>query len=70
LVLALASGRANRLSGRHVTVHDSIDVLLANIDKIEREDLLTLRLPTTRLACESETSCRDQRGAGCAECQA
>jgi len=46
LVLALASGRANRLSGRHVTVRDSIDVLLAHIDRIEREDLQTLRLRT------------------------
>jgi hypothetical protein len=70
LVLALASGRANRLSGRHVTVRDSIDMLRANIDRIEREDLQTLRLRTTRLACESETSWREQRGADCAECQA
>ena len=46
LVLTLASGRANRLSGRHVTVRDSIDVLLANINRIEREDLQTLRLRT------------------------
>jgi hypothetical protein len=46
LVLTLASGRANRLSGRHVTVRDSIDGLLANIDRIEREDLQTLRLRT------------------------
>jgi NAD(P)-dependent dehydrogenase (short-subunit alcohol dehydrogenase family) len=46
LVLALASGRANRLSGRHVTVRDSIDLLLTDIDRIEREDLRTLRLRT------------------------
>jgi NAD(P)-dependent dehydrogenase (short-subunit alcohol dehydrogenase family) len=46
LILALASGRADRLSGRHLSVTDSLDVLLPRIDQIERDDLHTLRLRT------------------------
>jgi acyl-CoA synthetase (AMP-forming)/AMP-acid ligase II/NAD(P)-dependent dehydrogenase (short-subunit alcohol dehydrogenase family) len=44
LVLALASGRADRLSGRHLTPADNPDAMLADIERIEREDLHTLRL--------------------------
>lgn len=44
LVLALASGRCDRLSGRHITVADDLDALLDRIDCIERDDLHTLRL--------------------------
>ena len=46
LILALASGRADRLSGRHLSVTDSLDALLPRIDQIERDDLHTLRLRT------------------------
>jgi NAD(P)-dependent dehydrogenase (short-subunit alcohol dehydrogenase family) len=46
LILALASGRADRLSGRHLSVTDSLDVLLPRIEQIERDDLHTLRLRT------------------------
>jgi hypothetical protein len=46
LVLALASGRCDRLSGRHLTVTDDLHALLARIDRIERDDLHTLRLRT------------------------
>jgi NAD(P)-dependent dehydrogenase (short-subunit alcohol dehydrogenase family) len=46
LILALASGRGDRLSGRHLTVADSLDDLLDRIDSIERDDLHTLRLRT------------------------
>jgi NAD(P)-dependent dehydrogenase (short-subunit alcohol dehydrogenase family) len=46
LVLALASGHGDRLSGRHLTVTDDLDALLARIDRIERDDLHTLRLRT------------------------
>jgi NAD(P)-dependent dehydrogenase (short-subunit alcohol dehydrogenase family) len=46
LIIALASGRADRLSGRHLSVTDSLDVLLPRIDQIERDDLHTLRLRT------------------------
>jgi NAD(P)-dependent dehydrogenase (short-subunit alcohol dehydrogenase family) len=48
LILTLASGRADRLSGRHLSVSDSLDALLARIDQIERDDLHTLRLRTGR----------------------
>jgi NAD(P)-dependent dehydrogenase (short-subunit alcohol dehydrogenase family) len=46
LILALASGRADRLSGRHLSVTDNLDALLRRIDQIERDDLHTLRLRT------------------------
>src|SRR5690348_11127612 len=44
LILALASGHADRLSGRHLSVTDDLDDLLSRIDQIERDDLHTLRL--------------------------
>jgi hypothetical protein len=43
----LASGRADRLSGRHLSVTDSLDALLHRIDQVERDDLHTLRLRTS-----------------------
>ena len=46
LILALASGRADRLSGRHLSVTDNLDALLPQIGQIERDDLHTLRLRT------------------------
>ena len=50
LVLALASGTADRLSGRHLCVSEHLEALLARIDEIERDDLHTLRLRTTHLS--------------------
>src|SRR5690348_6204979 len=44
LILALASGHADRLSGRHLGVTENLDALLARIDRIERDDSDTLRL--------------------------
>jgi NAD(P)-dependent dehydrogenase (short-subunit alcohol dehydrogenase family) len=44
LILALASGRADRLSGRHLTVTDDLDELLDQIERVERDDLHVLRL--------------------------
>ena len=44
LILALASGNMDRLSGRHLSVTDSLDTLLSRMDQIERDDLHTLRL--------------------------
>jgi NAD(P)-dependent dehydrogenase (short-subunit alcohol dehydrogenase family) len=46
LIIALASGRADRLSGRHLSVTENLDALLHRIDQIERDDLHTLRLRT------------------------
>jgi NAD(P)-dependent dehydrogenase (short-subunit alcohol dehydrogenase family) len=44
LILALASGCCDRLSGRHLTATDDFRTLLAEFDRIERDDLHTLRL--------------------------
>src|SRR6478752_2665186 len=41
LILALASGHADRLSGRHLSVTENLDALVARIDQIERDDLYT-----------------------------
>jgi acyl-CoA synthetase (AMP-forming)/AMP-acid ligase II/NAD(P)-dependent dehydrogenase (short-subunit alcohol dehydrogenase family) len=46
IILTLASGRADRLTGRHLTVTDDIDALLDQIECVERYDLQTLRLRT------------------------
>jgi NAD(P)-dependent dehydrogenase (short-subunit alcohol dehydrogenase family) len=43
LVLRLASGEADQISGRHVSVRDNLDELLQRLDEIERDDLLKLR---------------------------
>jgi hypothetical protein len=45
--VALAAGRGDRLSGRHLRAGDDLDGMLARIEQIEREDLRTLRLRDT-----------------------
>ena len=47
LILTLAGGKADRLSGRHLSVSENLETLLARIDEIERDDLYTLRLRTS-----------------------
>ena len=42
-VLRLAAGDCDRLSGRHLTVHDNLGTLIAQADEISRHDLYTLR---------------------------
>ena len=44
LILGLAGGQADRLSGRHLTAEDDLNQLLGDTDRIQREDLRTLRL--------------------------
>jgi 3-oxoacyl-[acyl-carrier protein] reductase len=45
LVRALASGRADALSGRYIHAeHDDVDDLLARADEIVRDDLNAIRL--------------------------
>jgi NAD(P)-dependent dehydrogenase (short-subunit alcohol dehydrogenase family) len=44
LVTRLASGDADGLSGRHLSVHDDLDTLLASIEDIRAHDLYMLRL--------------------------
>jgi NAD(P)-dependent dehydrogenase (short-subunit alcohol dehydrogenase family) len=64
LVLALASGCCDRLSGRHLTATDDFRTLLAELDRIERDDLHTLRLRTmTPGGIPAETG-RRRPGAG------
>ena len=48
LILSLAAGQCDRLSGRHLSASDDLDVLLSQIDRIERDDLHTLRLGRLR----------------------
>jgi NAD(P)-dependent dehydrogenase (short-subunit alcohol dehydrogenase family) len=44
LILRLASGQADVLSGRYLTVDDDLDALIARAEEIRRDDLYTLRL--------------------------
>jgi NAD(P)-dependent dehydrogenase (short-subunit alcohol dehydrogenase family) len=44
LVLTLASGKADALSGRYVTAYDDVDDLIERADEIRRNDLRTLGL--------------------------
>ena len=46
LVVALASGRADSLSGRFIHVSDDLDAMLERADDIEARDLHVLRLRT------------------------
>jgi NAD(P)-dependent dehydrogenase (short-subunit alcohol dehydrogenase family) len=46
MLIRLAAGDADRLSGRHLTVTDDLDAILANIDQVQRNDLHYLRLRT------------------------
>jgi NAD(P)-dependent dehydrogenase (short-subunit alcohol dehydrogenase family) len=49
LIVRLAAGEADDLTGRHVSVHDDLDALLGNIDDIRRRDLHTLHVQTSTL---------------------
>jgi NAD(P)-dependent dehydrogenase (short-subunit alcohol dehydrogenase family) len=46
LVLRLAAGHADALSGRYLTVFDDLDSLIARAAEIQRDDLYLLRLRT------------------------
>jgi NAD(P)-dependent dehydrogenase (short-subunit alcohol dehydrogenase family) len=43
LILRIAAGDADPLTGRHLSVHDDLDDLLARIDDVRRRDLLVMR---------------------------
>lgn len=45
LVLQLASGKADALSGRFFSVFDDLDLLCAHAQEIQQQDLYSLRLP-------------------------
>jgi len=44
MVVELASGRADALSGRFLSVSDDLDLLLADLEEIERDHLYSLRV--------------------------
>jgi NAD(P)-dependent dehydrogenase (short-subunit alcohol dehydrogenase family) len=44
LIVSLAAGRADVLTGRYLTVHDDVESLAARAEEIQRDDLYTLRL--------------------------
>ena len=44
LVLDLASGRADALSGRYLSIYDDLDVMARNVATIEEKDLYSLKL--------------------------
>lgn len=46
LVVALAAGKADALSGRFISVDDNLDMLVQQVDTIVQDDLYTLRLRT------------------------
>ncbi|HUH85211.1 MAG TPA: SDR family oxidoreductase [Stellaceae bacterium] len=50
LLLALASGRYDALSGCYLTVFDDLDAILARADAVEREKLHVLRVDTAMKA--------------------
>jgi NAD(P)-dependent dehydrogenase (short-subunit alcohol dehydrogenase family) len=43
LILRLAAGDADSLTGRHLSVHDDLDALLARVQEVQRRDLYVLR---------------------------
>ncbi len=55
-MLRIAAGDANTLSGRHLSVHDDLDALLARVAEIRERDLYVMR--TERLTATVETSNR------------
>jgi len=48
LVVALASGRADRLTGRMLSIDDDIDDLVQRVDQVARDDLFVVRRRTWR----------------------
>lgn len=44
LLLRIAAGEADRLSGRHLSVHDDLDTLLSRAEDVLRDDRYVLRL--------------------------
>lgn len=64
LIVLLATGRADALTGRYLTVHDDVAELLARAEAIQRADLYTLKLST--LAGPAGPARHEPRGAGAA----
>jgi NAD(P)-dependent dehydrogenase (short-subunit alcohol dehydrogenase family) len=43
LIMRLATGEADALSGRHLSVHDDLDAMLERLDEVKRRDLYVMR---------------------------
>ena len=43
LMLRIAVGDADPLTGRHISVHDDLDELLARVDEVRERDLFVMR---------------------------
>ena len=56
LVVQLAAGRGDSLSGRHLSVHDDLDLLLDRLEDIRRDDLCTLRVREVRPGADTAAS--------------
>ena len=56
LVMRLATGGADALSGRHLSVHDDIDKMLEHIDEVREHDLYVMRPERLQLMRE-ERAC-------------
>ncbi len=48
LVVQLASGKADTLSGRYIDVFDDLDELIRRVDEITRDDLYSLKRPALK----------------------
>lgn len=48
LVIRIAAGDADQLSGRHLTVHDDLDEILESLDDVRTDDIYLLRVRTLR----------------------
>jgi len=44
LLLRIATGEVDRLSGRHLSVHDNLELMLNFTEDVLRDDLYVLRL--------------------------
>ena len=48
LIVRLAAGEADALTGRHICVHDDLDALLAGLDEVRQRDLHVLKVDRLR----------------------
>jgi NAD(P)-dependent dehydrogenase (short-subunit alcohol dehydrogenase family) len=67
LVVQLAAGRGDRLSGRHLSVHDDLEFLLGRVDDIRRHDLCTLRVREVPPGSDPAVPCRTAGAVTCAQ---
>jgi NAD(P)-dependent dehydrogenase (short-subunit alcohol dehydrogenase family)/uncharacterized protein YndB with AHSA1/START domain len=65
LVLDLASGKADPLSGRFLSVQDDLDVLLESSSEIEKESLYALRMRQLGSGSVNPALARIRAAAGC-----